>query len=199
VSQPQRFSAKMAWIASRALRGVEVLRGLCAALWYAIVSFGTVKVALSSRIGPGLRIRSVSGGSIRLARISAERNLSFISDGGRIDVAVDCFFNSSCTISSRDSIQIGPNTIFGENVKIYDHDHAYGSGLYDEYVCAPVSVGSRCWFGSNVVILRGVTICDDVVVGANSVVTKSITDPGVYVASGGLRRVRSHPATEAGS
>jgi acetyltransferase-like isoleucine patch superfamily enzyme len=189
----------MARIASRGLRGVEVARGFSAARWHAIASFGMVEVALSSRIGPGLRLRAVNGGRIRLARIAAERNLAFISDGGRIDVAVDCFFNSSCTISSRDSIQIGPNTIFGENVKIYDHDHAYGSGLYDEYVCAPVSVGARCWFGSNVVILRGVTICDDVVVGANCVVAKSITEPGVYVASGGLRRVRSHPAIEASS
>ena len=175
----------------RALRAVEVARGTVVVRLHTLASFGTVSVARSSRIGPGFRLRAVHGAQIHLARISTGRNVAMIADGGRIDVEEGCFFNDSCTVSSRDSIRIGAQTRFGENVKIYDHDHTYECGQFtSDYVSAPVSVGSRCWFGSNVVILRGVTVCDDVVVGANGIIAKSISEPGVYVAGGGLRRIR---------
>lgn len=191
MSRVPKFSATAARAVSRGLRGFEVARGASAARFQAVASFGTVHVSLSARLGPGLRLRATNDGTIHLAEVFAERGLALISDGGQIEIASGCFFNSSCTISSRKSIKIGPDTIFGENVKIYDHDHAYGTGsMHNDYVHGAVSVGSRCWFGSNVVVLRGVTICDDVVIGANSVVTKSISQPGVYVAAGGLRRVR---------
>ncbi len=44
----------------------------------------------------------------------------------------------------------------------------------------PVTIGDRCWIGARAVVLAGVTICDDAVVAAGSVVTRSIDEPGMY-------------------
>ncbi len=45
----------------------------------------------------------------------------------------------------------------------------------------PVTIGRNCWLGANVVVLPGVTIGDNVVVGAGSVVTKDLPDNVVAV------------------
>lgn len=42
-------------------------------------------------------------------------------------------------------------------------------------------IGNRCRIGSNSTILPNIEICDDVVIGAGAVVTKSITEPGTYI------------------
>jgi acetyltransferase-like isoleucine patch superfamily enzyme len=42
-------------------------------------------------------------------------------------------------------------------------------------------IGNSCRIGSNSTILPNVQICDDVVIGAGAVVTKSITEPGTYI------------------
>ena len=43
-----------------------------------------------------------------------------------------------------------------------------------------VTVGSECLIGSGTVILQGINICDNVVIGAGSLVRESISEPGVY-------------------
>jgi acetyltransferase-like isoleucine patch superfamily enzyme len=50
----------------------------------------------------------------------------------------------------------------------------------------PTKLGNKVYVGSNSSILP-VTICDDVVIGAGSVVTKNITEPGTYVGNPAVR------------
>ena len=47
----------------------------------------------------------------------------------------------------------------------------------------PVKIGDRAWIGARAMILPGVTIGDDVVIGAGSVVARDCLEPGVYVGS----------------
>ncbi|MBQ7066138.1 MAG: acyltransferase [Lachnospiraceae bacterium] len=107
------------------------------------------------------------------------------ANGGKIILGYNNFFNTNCSIIAMERIEIGDNNLFGPNVVIVDHDHEYKDSK--ELICKqgmkkkPVKIGSNVWIGANVVITRGVTICDKVVVGANSVVTKDINKPGVYV------------------
>jgi sugar O-acyltransferase (sialic acid O-acetyltransferase NeuD family) len=54
-------------------------------------------------------------------------------------------------------------------------------------ISGSVSIGSNCNIGSNVVIRNGIKVCDDVVIGAGSVVVKDITEPGIYVGSPSVR------------
>ncbi|MES2278855.1 MAG: acyltransferase [Bacteroidota bacterium] len=90
------------------------------------------------------------------------------------------FFNNYCSVNCLEKIHIGDNTLFGEGVKIYDHNHAYSTvnGIVkiekSEFKTAPVVIGANCWIGSNVTILKGVTIGDNVIIGANNLIYKSI-------------------------
>jgi len=90
------------------------------------------------------------------------------------------FFNNYCSINCLEKIEIGENTMFGEGVKIYDHNHSYSrtpeilTVNRDGYTTAPVSIGKNCWIASNVTILKGVTIGDNVIIGANCLIHQSI-------------------------
>ena len=90
------------------------------------------------------------------------------------------FFNNYCSVNCLEKISIGENTMFGEGVKLYDHNHASGyeeSILIvskDQFETAPITIGKNCWIGSNVTILKGVTIGDNVIIGANCLIYKSI-------------------------
>ena len=99
-----------------------------------------------------------------------------IENGGRVVLGDDVFFNDFCALHARKSITIGDGTIFGENVRIYDHNHRFAdptTPIKDQgYSEAAVSIGKHCWIGSSVTILKGVTIGDNVVVGAGCVVVK---------------------------
>lgn len=108
-----------------------------------------------------------------------------IEDTGRISISHGVFFNNYCTVASRAFIKIGEGTIFGENVKIYDHNHCYKDITspikVQDYTSAPIIIGKHCWIASNVVILKGVTIGDNCVIGAGCVVYKDVPANTVLV------------------
>lgn len=108
-----------------------------------------------------------------------------IEDVGRINISHRVFFNNYCTVAARSTITIGEGTIFGENVKIYDHNHCYkdlNSPIKVQgYTTAPITIGKHCWIASNVVILKGVTIGDNCIIGAGCVVYKDIPANTVLV------------------
>ncbi len=115
------------------------------------------------------------------------RNNFFIYCGnsGKIQIGNNVFFNNSCSINCMESITIGNDCQFGENVKMYDHNHAYKNKALpinqQGYVSGAITIGNNCWIGSNVTILRNVQIGNNVVVGAGCVVAKSIPDNTVVV------------------
>ena len=87
---------------------------------------------------------------------------------------------SGCTISARDRITIGDDTLVGSGAIITDNDaHSLNPDKhYDEagIRCAPVSIGPRVFIGARAIILKGVTIGEGAVVGAGAVVTSDVPD-----------------------
>ncbi|WP_143450139.1 acyltransferase, partial [Lactobacillus crispatus] len=84
------------------------------------------------------------------------------------------------SIAVKDKVTIGDNTLFGENVKIYDHNHRFNKiNIPIEkqgYSVKAVTIGKHCWIGSNVVILKGVTIGDNCIIGAGCVVSENVPE-----------------------
>lgn len=128
----------------------------------------------------GFRLYSSSNNVvIRIGDVRAREDFKIQMEGNsylRIDNGV--FFNNHCSINVLKEVRIGSNTIFGENVKIYDHNHIYQNPdmlIKDQgFTMETVVIGDNCWIGSNVIILKGVRIGDNVVIGANCIIYKNI-------------------------
>jgi acetyltransferase-like isoleucine patch superfamily enzyme len=80
---------------------------------------------------------------------------------------------------SAGGLTIEDNTMISLNCTIATNNH----DMYDRYVitCKPVHIKRNVWIGVNVTILPGVTIGENAVVGAGSVVTKDVPDNAVVV------------------
>lgn len=116
------------------------------------------------------------------------KGFSLVIDDKNAFVKIDdnVFFNNYCTIASMASISIGKNTIFGENVKIYDHNHIYKDPTIpiknQGYSSDEIVIGENCWVGSNVVILKGVHIGNHSIIGAGNIVHKDVPENSILLA-----------------
>lgn len=109
--------------------------------------------------------------------------------GYNISIGEHTYINYNLTVLDCGKVTIGKNAFIGPNVSIYTPNHPLGatqrnSGVETAY---PVTIGDNVWLGGSVTILPGVTIGDNTVIGAGSVVTRDI--PSNVVAAGNPCRV----------
>ncbi|MGH1518933.1 acyltransferase [Chryseobacterium sp. JK1] len=140
------------------------------------VSFKGIKLGISNHFVLYHNLKKVTigdGVSFRnYVHILVQQNAS-------LEIGNGFFMNNFCSINCLDSISIGNDTLFGENVKLYDHNHAYEPHPHfklhhSEFTTAPIKIGSNCWLGSNVTVLKGVTIGDNCIIGAGCIIYKDI-------------------------
>lgn len=97
------------------------------------------------------------------------------------DVIIGYFF----TCLSAEKIEIGDRTIIASNVSLISENHGSNPEIGCYYkqplICDKIIIGTGCWIGQNVTILPGVLIGDNVIIGANSLVNKSIPSNSVAV------------------
>lgn len=105
----------------------------------------------------------------------------------KIAIGRAAYLNRATMIDASERIEIGAHAMIGPFCYITDHDHAAGSA--DELIAKPVRIGERVWLGAHVTVLKGVSIGDGSVVGAGSVVTKSLP-PGVVAVGNPARVIR---------
>ena len=147
--------------------------------------------------GPRSDIRG--GFKLRLApaarfQTGAECVLDFdatIECSGVLRLGERVIFGHHCTIGCNQSIEIGDDCLLAEMVSIRDHDHNFARTdvpiRAQGATCAPVVIGRDVWLGAKVTVLKGVTIGDGAIVGANAVVTRDI--PPMAIAAGIPARV----------
>ncbi|MFB9053372.1 sugar O-acetyltransferase [Formosa undariae] len=95
--------------------------------------------------------------------------------GSNIKAGKNLFLNYNCCILDVGLVTIGDNVMFAPNVQLYAATHPLTAELRNsgQKLGQPITIGHNVWIGGNSTICPGVTLGDNVVVGAGSVVTKS--------------------------
>ena len=138
--------------------------------------------------------------------------------GSRITVGANCYFRSSanrtCIIQTLDeaaTLQVGPGcglsgtfiacakkVVLGENVRCGDNELIWDTDWHTDDPRTgpdtPVVIGDNVWLGVNVMVLKGVTIGRDTLVGAGSLVVRSLP-PGVIAMGVPARVIRQIDAS----
>jgi galactoside O-acetyltransferase len=95
--------------------------------------------------------------------------------------------NQNVVLDAIGGIEIGDETGIGPNCVILAHEHSMlGRGNYTQgssYKRRPVNIGSRVWIGANCFVKCGITIGDNVVIGACSNVVSDIPANAQYIGS----------------
>jgi acetyltransferase-like isoleucine patch superfamily enzyme len=166
--------------------------------WFSLLAGGAF-AAFGRRTVVSLPIRL--GGERRIAvgervYVGADCWLQALADGSNQSVAISIgngvSIAGACVISAVRRIVIEEDVLIARNVYISDHSHRYTQTELPVLAqgvdkIAPVVIRRGAWLGQNVVVCPGVTIGRGAVVGANSVVNRSI--PDFTVAAGVPARV----------
>ncbi|KSV58943.1 sugar O-acetyltransferase [Acetivibrio ethanolgignens] len=116
--------------------------------------------------------------------------------GHHVHFGKGIYANFNLTLVDDTHIYVEDYTMFGPNVTVATAGHPILPELREKgyQYNAPVYIGRNCWIGAGVVIVPGIRIGDNVVVGAGSVVTKDLPDNVVAVGNPCrvLREVNEH-------
>ena len=109
--------------------------------------------------------------------------------GKHVHFGNSVYANFNFTAVDDTHIYVGDNTMIGPNVTLASAGHPVLPELREKayQYNMPVKIGKNCWLGAGVIVLPGVTVGDNSVIGAGSVVTKDI--PANVVAVGNPCRV----------
>ena len=111
-----------------------------------------------------------------------ERNFN-CDNGKNISIGNNFLGNYNLTILDINKVNIGNNVLIGPNTTITSVAHPIDPKGRRECLCTsnPINIGDDVWIGANVTILPGVTIGNNVVIGAGAVVNKDILDNSLVV------------------
>lgn len=116
--------------------------------------------------------------------------------GHHVHFGTGVYANFNLTLVDDTHIYVGDYTMFGPNVVLATAGHPITPELRKRgyQYNAPIHIGKNCWLGAGVLVMPGITIGDNVIIGAGSVVTKDI--PSNVIAVGNpchiLREVNEH-------
>lgn len=154
---------------------ISLFLGFIKIFIYKIINFNRIsfkyipKMNCSFRIAMKRNTKFIVGKNFR-----TRNNVSFrIYNEGRVTVGNNCFFNDGCSINCQKKIEIGNNLICGQNVMFFDHDHDYKNDI-NNFVRDEIKIGNNVWIGANCIILKGVTIGDNAVIAAGTIIKNDI-------------------------
>ena len=104
----------------------------------------------------------------------------FYTDCGKnIEVGKNVFINSCCNFQDQGGIRIGDNTFVGHKVIMATLNHGFAPEDRATLYPAPIIIGKNVWIGSGSTIIAGVTVGDNSIIAAGSVVTKDVAADSV--------------------
>lgn len=191
-----RISLFLQKLVSSLRRASRIVAFAARRFYFGFLSGDNIKLSSSIELSTGVRLRATDGGTIILREgVHLARGVTIIAQGGFIELGNNVSVGEWSTITAKQRVVLGMDTLIAERVTIRDQDHR----IHDigdlplaksGFEVSPVSIGSNVWLAAGVVVLRGVQIGNGAVVGANAVVVR---DVGVRCVVGGI------PAEEIGN
>jgi acetyltransferase-like isoleucine patch superfamily enzyme/GT2 family glycosyltransferase len=178
--------APHAWLKGALIAALAPLarawRGLVAGRWTRLWSAARLRDAIGQELHPS----NVVLGAVEVhgtGRISFGRR-ALIYPGvyletqgeGRIDIGDDVVLSRGVHIVAFESVTLGAGTMVGEYASLRDANHrrCLSRIRHSGHEHAAIAVGRNAWIGRGVTVLKGVTLGDSCVVGANAVVTRPV-------------------------
>lgn len=121
------------------------------------------KIKYGKRIKIGKKLHFRKGLNINIAK------------DGYLEIGKNNFFNNYCSINCRHKVMIGDNNLFGENVKIYDHNHVFNDKTIDmrySYNEHEIIIGNNNWVSADVIFLSKTKLKDNNVIGAKTIINE---------------------------
>ena len=113
--------------------------------------------------------------------------------GFNIKVGKDFYMNFDCVVLDVAPITIGDNVMCGPKVQLLTATHSLDAGernFSGTELGKSIIIGNRVWLGAGAIICPGVTIGDEAVIGAGSVVTRDVP-PKVFAAGNPCRVIKT--------
>lgn len=132
----------------------------------------------SDKISSSVKVRINNGGEVRIGEnVEIRENCILnVSEGGKIIIEDRVFMNDGCYINSRELIRLCSDTMLGQGVKFYDHDHNYKSeNIKSNFITGSILVGQRVWICSDSIVLRGCQIGSDSVIAAGTIIREDVS------------------------
>jgi acetyltransferase-like isoleucine patch superfamily enzyme len=135
-------------------------------------------------IGPGVKLEIGPRATLRIGRWAWVGHGSKLRvHEGVVSIGAKTVLGQECTISAFQQVSIGRECILADRVMLIDFDHGVTEvdrpirlqGIYKR----DVRVGNNVWIGYGACVLRGVTVGDNCIVGANSVLTRDVPENAV--------------------
>ena len=161
------------------------LNRIYSSIFYFIFKCKGIDISSGIKIGFGTNL-SRGKGEIKIGSQSEfSRGTIMKSYGGKISIGSNVFFGEYVCLYGHGNINIGSSTLIAMHTSIVSSNHTVPkkSKLIRQQpdILLEVNIGKDVWIGANCVILGGVTIGDGAVIGAGSVVTKSIPKYAIAV------------------
>jgi acetyltransferase-like isoleucine patch superfamily enzyme len=137
----------------------------------------SVGAGFAAERAPGNHIWIQAGGVVSLGprvwlRTECGENRITAAENARVEIGARCLINGAM-LHANVGIRIGSDSMIGFGSRVLDSDF-HDLDVNTPERSAPVVIGERTWIASDVTILPGVTIGDDAVIGARSVVTRDV-------------------------
>jgi acetyltransferase-like isoleucine patch superfamily enzyme len=146
--------------------------------------FRGLKVGRNVLLGRGAIISVENNGRIVIGDGVFIGAHAAITASGLIEIGDNSFVGPGCIIAAAERVSVGADALIAAYCTIRDQNHGFADpGLpYRSQLStiAPVSLGRNVWLGTHVTVVKGVAIGDDVIVGANSVVTRDIPPASLW-------------------